>query len=86
MIGVNAVPPIPPRLETVKHPPWMSAILSLPSRADAESRGGLARDLRDAFFIHVVDHRHDQALGRVGCKAEMEIFFQDQVRRHRARS
>jgi hypothetical protein len=33
MIGVNAVPPMPPRLEMVKQPPCMSARRSLPSRA-----------------------------------------------------
>ena len=37
MIGVNAVPPIPPRLEMVKLPPCMSAAPSLPSRALAAS-------------------------------------------------
>ena len=33
MIGVNAVPPIPPRLEIEMQPPWMSCGFSLPSRA-----------------------------------------------------
>ena len=34
-IGVNAVPPIPPRLEIVKLPPCISAMVNLPSRARA---------------------------------------------------
>ena len=36
-MGVKAVPPMPPRLEMEKLPPWMSAAASLPSRARAES-------------------------------------------------
>ncbi len=32
-IGVKLVPPMPPRLEIVKHAPCMSVELSLPSRA-----------------------------------------------------
>ena len=35
-IGVNAVPPIPPRLEIVKQPPCMSFAVNLPARAFAE--------------------------------------------------
>ena len=37
MIGVNAVPPMPPRLEMVKQPPCISAAESLPARALAAS-------------------------------------------------
>ena len=37
MIGVNAVPPMPPRLEIEKQPPCISAGPSLPSRAFADS-------------------------------------------------
>ncbi len=36
-MGVNAVPPIPPRLEMVKQAPCRSAGPSLPSRARAET-------------------------------------------------
>ena len=36
-IGVNAVPPIPPRLDIVKLAPCSCGALSLPSRASAES-------------------------------------------------
>ncbi|CSD53292.1 Uncharacterised protein [Vibrio cholerae] len=36
-IGVNAVPPMPPRLEIVKQPPCMSAAVSLPPRAFFET-------------------------------------------------
>ena len=37
IIGVNIVPPMPPRLEMVKQPPCISSILSLRSRALVES-------------------------------------------------
>src|SRR6185369_4350249 len=37
MIGVNAVPPMPPRFETVKQPPCISAADSLPVRALPDS-------------------------------------------------
>ena len=36
-IGVNAVPPMPPRLEMVNEPPERSVPVSLPSRARAET-------------------------------------------------
>ena len=37
IIGVNAVPPMPPNDEIVKLAPYISAGLSLPSRACVES-------------------------------------------------
>ena len=37
MIGVNAVPPMPPRLEIVKLPPCISEANNLPARAFSES-------------------------------------------------
>jgi len=37
IIGVNAVPPMPPRLEIVNVPPCRSVTASLPSRAVADT-------------------------------------------------
>ena len=52
MIGVNAVPPMPPRLEIVKQPPCISAADSLPARAFslsvASSRASSNTSLRSA--------------------------------------
>jgi len=33
MMGVKAVPPMPPKLETVKEPPCISAAFNFPARA-----------------------------------------------------
>ena len=52
MIGVNAVPPMPPRLEIVNEPPCISAAVSLPARAlsdkAASARASSNRLLRSA--------------------------------------
>ena len=41
MIGVKAVPPMPPRLEIVKQPPCISADVSFPVRAFSASSASL---------------------------------------------
>ena len=49
MIGVNAVPPMPPRLEMVKQPPCISRRLQLAGARLLGELGELARDLVDVL-------------------------------------
>ena len=79
MIGVNAVPPMPPRLEMVKPPPCMSAPGSLPARAFSDSRRQRARDLEDIFLVGVADDGHDQAVRRVRGEADVEVLLEHEV-------
>jgi hypothetical protein len=79
MIGVNAVPPMPPRLETVKQPPCISAPDSLPARAFSESSAERARDVVDVLAVGVADHRHQQAVRRVGREADVAVALVDEV-------
>ena len=72
MIGVNAVPPMPPRLEIVKQPPCISAAASLPARAFSLSVAEFARELEDVLAVGVADHRHDQAVRRVRREADVD--------------
>ena len=39
----------------------------------------LLRDLHDAFLVGVADHRHDQALRRVGGEADVVVLLEDEV-------
>ena len=79
MIGVKSVPPMPPRLEIVKVPPCISAADSLPARAFSLSVGEVARELEDVLAVGVADHRHDQALRRVGGEADVQVLLVDQL-------
>ena len=76
MIGVKAVPPIPPRLETVKQPPCISAALSFPARAFSDSAGERTGQLVDVLLVRVADHRHQQSIGRVGRKAQVQVLLE----------
>ena len=78
MIGVKAVPPMPPRLEMVKLPPCISAGGSLPARAFADiapAPGNLA----DALAVGVTDHRHQQAVRCFDRDADVEIALVDEL-------
>ena len=79
MIGVNAVPPMPPRLEIEKVPPCMSPALSLPSRARLEISRQLLREVEHALAVGVAHHRHHQAAGRVDGDADVEVLLDDEV-------
>ena len=76
MMGVNAVPPMPPRLEIVKLPPCICAAASLPARAFSRQLAELARDLVDVLAVGVADHRHHQAVGRVGGEADVDVLLE----------
>ena len=39
----------------------------------------LRRKGQEGFAVHVLHHRHDQALGRVGGDAEVVVALDDQV-------
>ena len=57
----------------------MSAGPSLPSRAFADSSPISRASCEHAFLVGVADHRHDQAVRRVGREADVEVLLQDQV-------
>jgi len=67
-MGEKAVPPIPPRLEIVKH----AVARALRRRLE------LGRQLDDALAIDVAHDRHDEPLVRVDGDAEMEIVLHEQ--------
>jgi hypothetical protein len=56
----------------------MSAGFSLPSRACLASAPD-SGDLEDALLVGVLDHRHDQAVRRVGGEGDVEVLLVDQV-------
>jgi hypothetical protein len=61
----------------VKQAPLISAGAQL---AVARLLGQLAHflaDLQDALLVGVLDHRHHQAVGRVGRKADVEVLLVD---------
>ena len=53
----------------------MSAGPSLPSRAFFGELAHLAGDLQHALLVGVPDHRHDQAVRRVGGEADVEVLL-----------
>ena len=78
MMGVKPVPPMPPRLDTVKQPPDMSARPSFCRRAPSGQRTRLRGDLENALRS-ASDHRHPPARWGVGGEGEVEILLVDQV-------
>ena len=78
-IGVNDVPPMPPRLVIVKH-----AALHLVERQLAGARllgdlGQLRRQLGDALRVDVADDRHEQAAIGVDGDADVRVLLVDQL-------
>ena len=78
-IGVNDVPPMPPRLVIVKPPPCMSSSDSLPARAFSDAFAELGGELDDALPIDVADHRHEQAARRVDGDADVDGLLVDDL-------
>jgi hypothetical protein len=62
----------------LKQPPLMSAGPSLPSRAFFDQLAHLGGDLQHALLVGVLEHRHHQAVRRVGRKADVEVLLVDQ--------
>ena len=87
-IGVNDVPPMPPRFVIVKPPPCISSSDSLPVRAFSESLGQLDGQIEDALLIDVADHRHQQPAIGVHGDADVDGLLVDDLvpRRRRSRS
>ena len=83
MIGVKAVPPMPPRLEMVKQPPCISAAASLPRARLLAERRELARELEHVLAVGVADHRHDESVRRVGREADVQVLLEHQLARLR---
>ena len=79
MMGVKAVPPMPPRLVMVKPAPCMSAPGSLPARAFSDSRRQRTRDLEDVLAVGFLDDGHEQAIRRVRREPDVEVLLEDQV-------
>ncbi len=63
----------------VKQPPCICAADSLPRARLLGQLAELARDLVDVLAVGLVHHRHDEAVRRVGGKADVEVLLQDQV-------
>ena len=78
-IGVNDVPPMPPSDEIENVPPCMSAGPSLPSRAFAASSEDSCAISHHALLVGVLDHRHHEAVGRVGGEADVPVVLEDEV-------
>ena len=74
MIGVNAVPPMPPRLEIVKHPPCISSAVSLPRARLLAQRRQLARELEHVLAVGVVDHRHHEPARCVRREPDVDVL------------
>ena len=64
MIGVDISEPNTPPLEMVKVPPFMSSIVSVPSRARLPKSAIVLLDLGEAHAVGIAHHRHDQAVAR----------------------
>ena len=79
MIGVNAVPPMPPSDGDRERPALdvVRAELALARLAGQLRR--LARDVDDALLVDVLDDRHDQTVRRVGGEADVPVVLEDQV-------
>ena len=78
---------MPPRLEIVKQAPCRSARPELALPGPGRDGPEFPAELGDALAVHVADHRHHQALGRVHGDAEMVVALVDQrvlLRRQRA--
>ena len=78
MIGVKPVPPTPPRLETVKHPPLQLARLDLARPGAGGERLDLRGELVEALLVHVPDHGDEEAQIGVHRDPDVEILLQDQ--------
>ena len=79
MMGVKAVPPMPPRLEIVKLPPCISVGLEFSGTRFLRQRSQRPRDLEDTQPIGIGDHRNHQAIRRVGGEANIEVLLEDQI-------
>ena len=80
MMGVNSVPPMPPRLEMVKPAPCMSAPGSLPSRAFAlELAERLARRANTSSLSAPLMTGTSRPLRRISREADVEELLEDEV-------
>ena len=70
---------MPPSEEIEKQPPLMSAGASLPSRAFFASSPISCEICSTPFLSAVLDHRHHQAVRRVGGEADVEVLLQDEL-------
>ena len=79
MMGVKAVPPMPPRLEMVNDAALHLGGLQFAGARLFRQRRERARDVVDAQAIGVRDHRHHQSIRRVGRETDVEVFLEDQI-------
>ena len=79
-IGVKAVPPIPPRDEMVKRRALHLRAAELAGARLFGHFAELAGEVDHALLVDVLDHRHDQPVGRVDRDADMPIATHDQRR------
>ncbi len=69
---------MPPSEEMVKVAPCISAGLKLAGAGLFGELAELAGEVDHALLVDVLDHRHDQAVGRVDRDADVPIATQDQ--------
>ena len=76
-IGVNDVPPMPPRLVMVKQPPCISSSDSLPLRAFSDSWASSAGELDDVLRVDVANDRHEEAAVGIDGDADVHVLLGD---------
>ena len=78
MIGVNAVPPMPPRLE-MENAALHVAGLELAVARELGDVAELLRDVEHALAVGVAHHRDDEAARRVDRDADVVVLLDDQA-------
>ena len=79
MIGVARMPPMLPALVIVNVLPRSSSGFTLPSRVRLATSCSSAETCRHALRLDVLDHRNDQAVGRVGRDTDVDERRVDQL-------
>ena len=70
---------MPPRLEIVKRAALHLVGLELAVARELGELAHLLRDVDDALLVGVADHRHDEAVRRVGGEADVVVLLEDEV-------
>ena len=74
-IGVKAVPPMPPKLEMVKHPPLISVGINPLSRALALKRCHFDCNLSNSKLIDLFNNWHYQTIWGFNSNTDITILF-----------
>ena len=76
-IGVNAVPPMPPRFEIDIDPPAISSSVSFRALAFSASAWISTAILREVLLVGVAHHRHEQAVLGVDRDSHVHVLLVD---------